>query len=145
MPGYRDARVALTCPQLGVRLSRQVRGEYMLTDDDLRSSRHFGDGIARLGVYFPDWGPTYAIEGLDYDLPYRCLVPETVDGLLVVGRCVSADYVTANTLRLIAPCLATGQAGGVAAAIAVDNSCPPRSVPASTLQTALRSQDVFLG
>jgi ribulose 1,5-bisphosphate synthetase/thiazole synthase len=145
MPGYQGARVAVTYPQLGVRLSRQVHGVYVLTDDDLKSSRHFEDGVARMGVYFPDWGPTYAIQGLDYDLPYRCLVPEGVDGLLVVGRCVSADRVTANTLRLLAPCLATGQAGGVAAAIAVDSSCAPRSVPVSTLRTALRGQDIFLG
>ena len=145
MPGYQDTRVGLTCPQLGVRLSRRVCGEYVLTDDDLKSSRHFEDGIARMGVYFPDWGPTYAIRGLDYDLPYRCLVPETADGLLVVGRCVSADYVTANTLRLIAPCLATGQAGGVAAAIAAHDACSPRNVRVSTLRTVLRSQDVFLG
>jgi ribulose 1,5-bisphosphate synthetase/thiazole synthase len=145
MPGYQDARVGLTFPQLGVRLSRRVRGEYVLADDDLKSSRHFEDGIARLGVYFPDWGPTYAIQGLDYDLPYRCLVPETVDGLLVVGRCVSADYVTANTLRLIVPCLATGQAGGAAAAIAARDNCSVRGVPVPTLRAVLLSQDVFLG
>ncbi len=145
MPGYRDARVGLTFPQLGVRLSRRVRGEYVLTDDDLRSSRHFNDCIARLGVYFPEWGPTYAIQGLDYDLPYRCLIPKTVDGLLVVGRCISADYVTANTMRLIVPCLATGQAGGVAAAIAAHDNCSVRRVPIPALRTMLRSQDVYLG
>jgi hypothetical protein len=145
MPGYQGARIGLTCPQLGVRLSRRVRGEHVLTDDDLKSSQHFEDGIARLGVYFPDWGPTYAIRGLDYDLPYRCLVPETVDGLLVVGRCVSADYVTANTMRLIVPCLATGQAGGAAAAIAAHGNCSVRRVPVPALRAVLLSQDVHLG
>ena len=145
MPGHEHARVGLTCPQLGVRLSRRVRGEYVLADDDLRSSRHFHDGIARLGVYFPDWGPIYAIRGLDYDLPYRSLVPEMVEGLLIVGRCVSADYVAANTLRLIVPCLATGQAGGAAAAIAARDNCPARRVPVLALREVLQSQDVLLG
>ena len=145
MPGYENASIALTRPQIGVRQGRRVRGEYELVDEDLKASRHFEDGIARLGVYFPDWGPNYAIKGLDYDIPYRCLVPRTVDGLLVAGRCVSSDYVTCNTLRLIVPCLATGQAAGAAAAIAVQDSCEPRQISVEKLRRALRSQDVFLG
>lgn len=145
MPGYEQARVALTWPQLGVRLSRRVHGEYVLTDGDLRASRHFEDGIARLGVYFPDWGPTYAIKGLDYDLPYRCLVPATVDGLLLAGRCVSSDVVAGNTLRLLVPCLATGQAAGAAAAIAAREGCAPRAISIGTLRQALLAQDVYLG
>ena len=144
MPGYENATMDQTFPQLGVRQGRRVRGECVLVNDDLKTSRHFDDGIARLGVYFPDWGPIYAIKGLDYDIPYRCLVPETVDGVLVVGRCVSCDYVACNTLRLIVPCFATGQAGGTAAAIAVQDDNQPRDVPVQKLRTALRKQDVYL-
>ena len=145
MPGYEEARVRLTWPQLGVRLSRRIRGAYVLVDDDLRSSRHFADGIARLGVYFPDWGPNYAIVGLDYDIPYRALVPEAMDGLLVAGRCISCDAVAGNTMRLIVPCLVTGQAAGVAAAIAAQQACAPRDVPVETLRGALRAQGAWLG
>ena len=145
MPGYENARVSLTWPQLGVRLSRRIQGGYVLIDDDLRSSRHFADGIARLGVYFPDWGPTYAIQGLDYDLPYRALVPETVDGLLVAGRCISCDAVTGNTMRLLVPCLVSGQAAGVAAALAVQAHCTPRHVPVEQLRAELRAQGAWLG
>jgi len=145
MPGYEGAYVAETQPQLGVRLSRRVRGRYVLRDDDLRASRHFVDGIARLGVYFPDWGPNYAIKGLAYDVPYRCLVPESVDGLLVAGRCISCDAIAGNTMRLIVPCLATGQAAGVAAAIAAREGCEPREVDSAQLRERLRAQDVHLG
>ena len=146
MPGYEDACIRLTWPQLGVRLSRRVRGEYVLANDDLIASRHFPDTIARLGVYFPDWGPSnYAIEGLDYDIPYRSLVPETIDGLLVAGRCVSCDYVAGNTMRLLVPCLATGQAAGAAAALAVQEECQPRDVAVERLRAALLKQDVYLG
>jgi hypothetical protein len=145
MPGYENARVALTWPQLGVRLSRRIRGETILVDADLVASRHFDDGIARLGVYFPDWGPTYAIEGLDYDIPYRALVPEAVDGMLVAGRCISCDYVAGNTMRLLVPCLVTGQAAGVSAAIAVQGGCRPREIPVEVLRAALREQGVWLG
>ena len=145
VPGYENARIALTWPQLGVRQSRRVRGEYVVSNDDLKASRHFEDGIARLAVYFPDWGPNYAIKGLDYDIPYRCLVPEDVDGLLVAGRCVSSDYVACNTFRLIVPCFATGQAAGAAAAIAAREGCSARAISVAKLQGALRDQDVYLG
>ena len=137
MPGYEDATVRLTWPQLGVRLSRRVRGEYVLANDDLVASRHFSDGITRLGVYLPDWGPNYAIEGLDYDVPYRCLVPETIDGLLMAGRCVSCDYVAGNTMCLLVPCLATGQAAGLAAALAADRGVSPSGVDGGDLHRRL--------
>ena len=145
LPGYEGARIAITHPPLGVRQSRRLRGQYALRNDDLKASRHFADGIARLGVYFPDWGPLYAQQGLDYDIPYRCLVPETVDGLLVAGRSVSSDYVACNTMRLIVPCFATGQAAGAAAAIAVQDGCAPREVSISRLRALLQEQDVALG
>jgi hypothetical protein len=145
LPGYEDARVSLTWPQLGVRLSRRIHGVYRLTDDDLVASRQFADGIARMGIYFPDWGPNYAIKGLRYDVPYRCLVPESVDGLLVAGRCISADPIAGNTMRLLVPCLATGQAAGAAAAIAAREGCAPCDVPVEALRDELRAQDVYLG
>jgi NADPH-dependent 2,4-dienoyl-CoA reductase/sulfur reductase-like enzyme len=145
MPGYERARVSLTWPQIGVRLSRRIRGETVLVDGDLSSSRHFADGIARLGVYFPDWGPTYQIKGLDYDIPYGALVPERVDGMLVAGRCISCDPIAGNTMRLLVPCLVTGQAAGVAAAIAVQDGCQPRDVSVDKLRAALRDQGVWLG
>ena len=145
LPGYEEARVSLTWPQLGVRLSRRIHGLYRLTDEDLQASRQFPDGIARMGVYFPDWGPNYLIKGLRYDVPYRCLVPESIDGLLVAGRCISADPIAGNTMRLLVPCLATGQAAGVAAAIAAREGCQPRDVPVEALREELRAQDVYLG
>lgn len=145
LPGYQNARIAVTEPQLGVRQSRRIHGEYTLVDDDLVSSRTFDDGIARAGVYFPDWGPIYKIKGLAYDIPYRCLVPENLDGLLVAGRCISCDYVTCNTMRLIVPCFVTGQAAGAAAGIAVEIACEPRAVPIDTLRQALRQQGANLG
>ena len=145
MPGYEDARIAVTRHQIGVRQGRRIRGEYTFVIDDLLSNRHFHDGIARLGAYLLDYGSSYAIKGLDYDVPYRCLVPEQIDGILVAGRCISCDYQSCNTLRLIAPCFATGQAAGCAAAIAVKDNCPPRRVPIERLRSSLLDQNVHLG
>jgi len=144
LPGYEDARIAESLHQLGVRLGRRIRGEYTLTDADIRASRHFDDGIVRLGAYLLGY-ELYGVPGLDYDIPYRCLVPESMDGLLVAGRCVSSDYVGGNTLRLIVPCFATGQAAGVAGAIAAQEGVEPRQVSVKKLRAALSAQGVGLG
>jgi hypothetical protein len=144
MPGYENARIVETRPQIGVRQGRRVRGQYVFTIDDLTSSRHFDDGIARLGCHLPDCGGNYGIKGLAYDVPYRCLVPETMDGLLIGGRCVSCDYDSCNTLRLIVPCFAIGQASGAAAALAVREDAAPRNIAIDALRYALRAQDVCL-
>ncbi len=144
MPGWEKATVRETLPQIGVRQSRRVHGEYVLTDSDLRSSRHFDDSVARLGAFLLGY-ELYTPAGLSYDIPYRCLVPRDIDGLLVAGRCISCDYLADNSMRLIVPCFATGQAAGVAAALAARKGIEPRSVPIDELQGALREQDVYLG
>jgi hypothetical protein len=113
MPGWENAYVKETLPQIGVRRSRRLRGEYTVTNEDLLSSRHFPDSVARLGACLSGY-ELHVPTGLDYDIPYRCLVPKDVDRLLVAGRCISADYLACNSLRLIVPCFATGQAAGVA-------------------------------
>jgi hypothetical protein len=145
VPGYENARITATRPQIGVRQGRRVRGQYVFTIDDLTSSRHFDDGIARMGCYLRGYGSNYRVKALNYDVPYRCLVPETTDGLLIAGRCVSCDYESCNTLRLIVPCFATGQAAGVAAALAARASCAVRDISVEELRSALRGQDVYLG
>ncbi|HHH76443.1 MAG TPA: FAD-dependent oxidoreductase [Phycisphaerae bacterium] len=143
MPGWEKAAIKETLPQLGVRQSRRIHGLYTLSDDDLRSSRHFEDSIGRIGSYLAGYKMNDPA-GLDYDIPLRCLVPKDIDGLLVAGRCVSADYLACNTLRLIAPCFVTGQAAGVTAAIAAKQNIQPRSVPAAEVRKSLLAQNVYL-
>jgi hypothetical protein len=144
LPGWEQARVSETLPQLGVRQGRRIHGEYTITNDDLVSSRHFPDSIARLGACLLGYA-LYDPPGLDYDIPYRCLVPRNVDGLLVAGRCLSADYLAENSLRLIVPCFATGEAAGTAAAVAVRRGVEPRDVAIDELRNALAEVGVYLG
>lgn len=143
VPGYENARISETLPQIGVRQSRRIRGGYTLTDADLRESRHFPDGIARLGSYLLGYA-LYGVPGLHYDIPYRCLLPEGMEGLLVAGRCISGDYLATNTLRLIVPCFATGEAAGVAAALAVRHGSEPRQVEIGELRRVLSQHGVPL-
>jgi len=143
MPGWENAMIRETLPQLGVRQSRRIHTEYIVTDTDLRESRHFDDSVARLGAYLLGY-KLYDPNGLDYDVPYRCMVPREIDGLLLAGRCVGSDYLANNTLRLIVPCFATGQAAGIAAALAARQGVAPRNVPVRDLQDRLVEQGAYL-
>ena len=144
VPGYENAKLAWTAPQLGVRESRKIVGGYTLGYDDILESRKFDDTIGRCGAQMTGY-KLYDVGGLDYDIPYRCLVPQRIDNLLASGRCVSATHEAMNTLRLIVPCMLTAEAAGTAAALAAKRSAAPRNIDIAELQAALREQGNNLG
>lgn len=134
-PGFEGAFLMLSAPQLGVRHARRLRGI-----DSVR--REDWDGRIRtdeIGVS-PALSPKFA----NISIPYGALVPRTLDGLLAPGRHLACDATSHSFLREIPQCWLTGQAAGVAAALAVARHVAPRDVPTSDLQQALRRQGVFL-
>ena len=137
VPGYENAKLTRTAPQLGVRESRKIVGEYALTEEDILASRKFPDTIGRCGAHMKGY-QLYDVHGLDYDIPYRCLVPKKVENLLASGRCVSATHGAINTLRLIVPCMLTAEAAGTAAALAVRAGIGPKQLDVPVLRAALR-------
>ena len=118
VPGFETAYLLDVCPQIGTRRSRLITGEYTLTIDDLNAQHRFRDNIATCPVS----GTTTDA----YQIPYRCLVPQGLEHLLVVGRCISTDAETQVITREIGPCMATGQAAGSAMALAVKHRHAPR-------------------
>ena len=129
---------------MGVRETRRLKGLYVLTEDDALAGRGFDDGIAwRSG--FLDIGFTRYERMRIHDVPYRCLVPERVDGLLVAGRCISATHVAASAGKSMGNCVATGHAAGLAAAMCVKDACEPRDVDVGRLRDALAGDGVDLG
>jgi hypothetical protein len=124
VPGYQRAFLSGLSVQIGVRESRRIRGEYWLTRDDVLAARRFDDAIARCGAPIEDHhagGDTrweYLPDGETYDIPYRCLLPRDVEGLVVAGRCLSASHDAHASVRSMGQCMAMGQAAGVAAALA---------------------------
>jgi len=144
VPGYERAKVAYSCPQLGVRESRKIVGETTITEEDILSSQKCDDTIGRCGAQMTGY-KLYDVSGLDYDIPYGCLVPRGIDGLLAAGRCISATHEAINTLRLILPCMLTGEGAGTAAALATRHGVAPRRVDVPQLQTQLRDQGNNLG
>jgi hypothetical protein len=153
VPGFEDSHLIETANQLGVRESRRIIGEYVLCKEDILESREFDDAIARGGramdVHSEVGGqPGHWVEirsGKAYDIPYRCLIPKAIEGLLVAGRCISVDHMALGSVRGIPLCIATGQAAGTAAAIAARDEIIPRKVDIFKLQRNLVSQGVNLG
>jgi len=144
IPGYESSRIVAFSTQIGVRESRRVQGEYRLTRDDVISARKFDDVVGLCGAPIENhlWGSDtkwlYLPEGETVDIPYRTLVPQKVEGLLVAGRCFSATHDAHAAVRSMAQCMAMGQAAGCAAALCVTRHQTPRELPVTILQEELR-------
>ncbi|HEX7888751.1 MAG TPA: FAD-dependent oxidoreductase [Ramlibacter sp.] len=143
VPGFEQARLGQVSPILGVRETRHILGEYTLTGPDSRGETRFEDSIAAdasaLDIHDPKGGDVDFQSMPPYEIPYRTLLPRGVEQILVAGRCISADHEAHARSRNMPACMATGQAAGVAAAIAVEEGVTVRQVPVSKVQAALRA------
>jgi len=126
MPGFESAFLLDTATQPGVRETRRIVGEYTLTKVDVLEARRFED----------------AVVSSIFDIPLRCLVPQRIEGLLASGRCISITHEAHGTIRNIPPCMAIGQAAGVAAALAAQTNTAPRRLDVPRLQRLLAEQGV---
>jgi len=135
-PGFEGAFLMLSAPQLGVRHSRRLVGAARVTRAQWPTAKVFDDEI---GVT-PSISPKFP----NISIPYGCLVPEALDGLLACGRHISCDPSSHGFLREIPQCWITGQAAGAGAALAADLGVAPRAVPIDAVQSALQRQGVFL-
>jgi hypothetical protein len=124
-PGFEHCYVVDVAPQVGVRQTRLLDGEYVVTKEDVLQRVHFPDSIAR---------------GRDYYTPYRALLPKGIDQLLVAGRHYSATSSAQKISREIPPCMAMGEAAGVAAAMALSAGGLVRDIDVLALQRRLRDQ-----
>lgn len=168
IPGYENAYVILTSPYLGIRDSRNIVGDYVLTEEDFKESSKFPDAIGRSGramnVHFvAGWpkemknmkdfpygehgggSPTWTETKEPYDIPYRALLPKRVENLLVAGKTISAKGLMQGSIRGMPQCMVGGQAAGTAAAIAVRQGVSPRRVDVGTLRRVLLEQGADLG
>jgi hypothetical protein len=125
LPGFERCFVVDVAPQLGVRQTRLLEGVYVVTKEDIAERRHFADSVAR---------------GRDYYTPYRALLPKQTSGLLVAGRHYSASSAAQKISREIPPCMAMGEAAGLAAALAIESGVDVAAVDVAKLQRKLREQ-----
>ncbi len=149
-PGYENAFLVSTAPQVGLRETRRLVGLYTLTRDDVLEYRDFDDNIARaayrIDIHYPGRGgeSKYLEEGRSYGIPYRCLVPKRMDGLLAAGRCISTTHEGLGSVRVMGTGMATGHAAGVAAALSAKQNTQPRHLNISQIQQTLRDQNAIL-
>lgn len=158
LPGCEEAYLVLTAPMVGVRESRRIVGDYVLSLEDIKAARKFPDAVARnrypVDIHLPKSG---AGEGdgvgceyfhlepdVYYEVPYRCLLPRGVENLLVAGRNISATFVAQSSLRIQPNCHSLGQAAGTAAALAVKRGITPRELDGRELRAILKDQGACL-
>jgi hypothetical protein len=141
IPGFERSFIMLTAPQIGIQGGRRVIGEYTLTERDMESDEVFEDTIVVLANN--DNGPISA-KHPTLCVPYRCLVPRTVDGLLVACRGFSSSDGINHHFNIIPHCLSYGQAAGTAAAMAASTGVEPRRVDYKALRRNLIAQGVNL-
>jgi len=135
-PGFENAFLMLGAPQIGVRHSRRVIGEGKVTRAEWSAGRVWDDEI---GV-----SPSLAPKFPSVSIPYGALVPKAIDGVLVAGRHISSDANSHTFLREIPQCWVTGQAAGVAAALAANTGTKPRALDPREIQRQLMKQGVYM-
>ena len=152
VPGCANARLLCSGSTVGIRESRRIVGEYRLTAEDCIEGRVPPDSVfvasnsvdvhGRFGPMSNEYVPIR--NGNWYGVPYRCLLPRKIENLLVAGRCLSADSEAAGAVRVMPPCMAMGQAAGVAAALAASRGVSPREVDPDAIRRELARRGVVL-
>ncbi|SEN91561.1 FAD dependent oxidoreductase [Amphibacillus marinus] len=164
IPGFEDAKVAYTGPRVGVRGTRQIKGVYTLTNEDVLTNKHFESTIAHSGypidIHNPKGEGTLSVHSSQedemendafdkavfdsyYRIPYEIMLTNEYRNLIVTGRCVSATFEAQAAIRTTPTMTAIGQASGTAAAMAVKNQ-DARTINIKGLQAKLIEQKSFL-
>ncbi len=149
-PGFERAYIVEIAPQIGIRETRRVRGEYMVSEADILDCVDFPDVIGVNG-----WPVEAHVAGnVDFrfargergfnQLPYRMIVPQNIDNLLVAGRCASMTHDGQSSARVSGPCFVMGQAAGSAAHLALQSGRPPRQIDVRSLQEKLERDGAYL-
>ncbi|MCE5217565.1 FAD-dependent oxidoreductase [bacterium] len=143
VPGCEGCYLLQSAEFIGVRESRRIVGEYVLTGEDVLQGATFRDAISR-GFYPID---IHAADGTgdaagihlsrSYEIPYRCLVPKKIANLLVAGRCISADHVAHGSVRVMGTTMPIGEAAGCAAALCIAKNRSPRSLQGDQIRRRL--------
>lgn len=160
LKGFERMELVATGALLGLRETRRIMGDYVLCLEDFRNRAVFEDEIGRYSYPVDIHSPTPDQEaqeqareefvnlryqrGESYGIPYRCLIPRGLRNVLVSGRCVSCDRYLQGSIRVMPGCFITGQAAGVAAALAAERATDTRGVEVRELQARLKAMGAFL-
>lgn len=142
---FKNSELISSAPEIGVRESRMIQGEYWLTGDELKTCPKFEDSIALgnydMDIHSPDGEGTshyYFKQGEYYSIPYRCLIPKGSKNLLVGGRCISADHYAQASIRIMPIVCTLGQAAGTAIAVAHHENADVKEINMDALHEVLK-------
>lgn len=149
VPGFENAIFSKMAPFLGIRETRRIVGEYVMTAADVLGCARFEDSIAvasyPLDLHHPEGGGcTLEWCGDCYDIPFRSLIPQKIENLIVAGRCISTTHEAMSAIRVMAPCMAMGEAAGRAAKNAVRAGVAPRQIDVTALRAELIAAGAYL-
>ena len=148
-PGFRNAEIRQIAPVIGIRETRRVRCCYTLRVSDLIEGKTFPDSVAVSGYGWDMPNPKapsrqpfekVARKSPFAEIPYRCLLPEKTDNLIAVGRCIGAEREALGVVRVMGPCIAMGEAAGIAAHLARQTDCNFKRVDVSVLRQEIMRQ-----
>ena len=150
--GLEDSFLMMTAPEIGVRESRMIVGDYVLAEEECRACARFEDAIAAcnydIDIHNPEGSGTshyYFKDGEYYTIPYRALIPKNANNMLVAGRCISSDHGAQASYRIMPTVTVIGEAAGTAIGLAVRGRVGVRDISISELQSTLRKNGAFLG
>ena len=142
--GFQNSTLVMSAPQIGIRESRMIEGEYTITGDDLISCKQFEDSIARgkygIDIHSPDGSGTtlkHLAPDEYYTIPYRSLVPKGINNLIAAGRCISSTHEAQSAYRVMPICCCIGEAAGTAVGYALKGGLKMKDVPVDKVQKSL--------
>ena len=150
--GLENSYLMMTAAEIGVRESRMIVGDYVLTEDECKDCTRFEDAIAasnyEIDIHNPEGTGTshyFFKPGEYYTIPYRCLIPKEATNLLVAGRCISSDHGAQASYRIMPNVCTLGEAAGSAMGLAVKQGKQVREIDVKELQAELKRNGAFIG
>lgn len=146
MKGFEKAYIAEIAPMVGVRESREIATEHVLTAEDILGKRKFADMIAQsnypIDIHGKQLTNRYLVEPTDdgkpwYEIPFRSLIVKGIDNLLVVGRCIGAEFIAEASIRIQPTARSTGEAAGIGAALSLQSGKAIREIDGADVRTVM--------
>lgn len=152
IPGYENCMLKTTADTLGVRETRRIMGEYVMCDEDVEQGKHYDDAIVHnawflIDIHNPSGGGQaegHSKMAQPYDIRYGAFLPLGVENLLTAGRCISGTHRAHASYRVMAICMATGEAAGIAAALSIKENVMPRNLHIRKIRDVLINKGIEL-
>ena len=149
--GLENSFLMMTAAEIGVRESRMIVGDYVLTEQDCKNCVKFEDAIAAcnydIDIHNPEGTGTshyYFPAGAYYTIPYRSLIPQNINNMLVAGRCISSDHGAQASYRIMPVVCCIGEAAGTAIGLAARSGCSVRDINPKDLQSVLKKNRAYI-